>query len=199
MGGRAGRFYRLFDWPVLLVGLQLLWLLGVVAGLVIGGLGPATVATAALLRAHRLGEPVEPWHAFWRRWRAELGPAQLRLGVPILTVWVIAFYALAARESPSGLALGVVGFGYVLTLLYLPGVLAHVDLPTRRAWLLTLHVAWRRPLTTLGLGLGVLLALGASLLWLPAVVPFAFPILPLAAATWLGLGSPLLSPARPPD
>jgi hypothetical protein len=61
-------------------------------------------------------------------------------------------------------------------------VLNQAELTARQAWLLTLHVAWGGPLVTIGFGLACLLASVACVLWVPAVVPFAFPVVPLAVA-----------------
>ncbi|GAA5019795.1 DUF624 domain-containing protein [Actinopolymorpha pittospori] len=195
-GGPYRQLYRLLEWAGRLAGLNVVWLLGVLAGFVLGGLAPATVAAAAVVRAHLVGQPVPLWSGFWRYWRAELRRSQVRLGIPILTVWVIVFYVLAARHSPLGIGLGVVGVGYLATLVHLPGVLAHVELSAQDAWLVTLHVAWSRPLGTLALAAGTILAVTAVVFWVPAALPFAFPSVPLAVATWLGLRSPVLAGGR---
>lgn len=101
VGGRFARLYRLLDWPPRLAGLNLLWLAGVLAGGVVAGLSPATVALFALVRDYQRGRHPRPWRDFWRHWRAEFARAQLRLGLPLLTVWVFAFYLLAARAPRS--------------------------------------------------------------------------------------------------
>lgn len=177
-----GRLFRLLEWPIRLALLNLLWLAGVLAGLVIGGLAPATLAVSALLRNYLTGEPVQLWQDFWRHWRTALVRSQLPLGLPILTVWVLVFYTTLTRHSPIGLALAGICAGYVVTLLYLPGVLNLAGSTARQAWLVTLHVAWGRPLVTAGFGLACLLAFVACVLWVPAAVPFAFPVVPLAVA-----------------
>jgi uncharacterized membrane protein YesL len=195
IGGRYGRLFRLLDWPIRLAVINLLWAAGVLAGLVIGGLAPATLAASTLLRRYFEGHPVQLWRDFWRCWRTELVRSQLPLGLPILTVWVIMFYAAMARHSPVGLALALVGTSYVVTLLYLPGVLTSRELPARKAWLFTLHVAWGRPLVTAGFGVACLLAFVACVLWIPAAVPFVFPVVPLAVALRL---TPEVIPGRAP-
>lgn len=189
-GGRYGRLFRLLDWPIRLAVINLLWLAGVLAGLIVGGLAPATFAASQLLHRYLTGEPVQLWHDFWRHWRQALIRSQVPLGLPILTIWVLVFYTTLTRHSPIGLALAGVCAAYVVTLLYLPGVLAaRPELTARQAWLLTLHVAWKRPLVTGGLGLACLLAATACVLWFPAALPFAFPVLPLALAQKLTPGT----------
>ncbi|RIQ32520.1 YesL family protein [Jiangella rhizosphaerae] len=183
VGGRFGRLYAYLDWPVRLAVLNLLWLLGVLAGLVLFGLAPATAALYAVLRAYVLGRSPRLWRDFWAVWRSSLRSSQLVLGVPILTVWVVVFYLLLSRSTPLVWAMAVLAAGYLATLLQLPAVVAHVDLPAVRSWQVTVEVAWRRPLATVAVaGLVVVLAVGG---WLttPAAVPLFFPALPALLAT----------------
>lgn len=183
VGGRFGRLYGYLDWPARLAGLNLLWLLGVVAGLVVFGLAPATAALYAVLREYVLGRSPRLWRDFWAAWRASLVSSQLVLGVPILTVWVVAFYLLLSRSTPFAVAMALLAAGYLATLMQLPAVVAHVALPAARSWQVTAEVAWRRPLATVGVAvLVVVLAVGG---WLttPAAVPLLFPALPALLAT----------------
>ncbi|TDD69327.1 DUF624 domain-containing protein [Jiangella aurantiaca] len=183
VGGRFGRLYGYLDWPVRLAVLNLLWLLGVLAGLVLFGLAPATAALYAVLRAYVLDRSPRLWHDYWAAWRSSLRSSQLVLGVPILTVWVVVFYLLLSRSTPLVWGMAVLAAGYLATLLQLPAVVAHVDLPAVRSWQVTAEVAWRRPLATVAVAvLVVVLAVGG---WLttPAAVPLFFPALPALLAT----------------
>jgi uncharacterized membrane protein YesL len=183
VGGRFGRLYGSLDWPARLAGLNLLWLLGVAAGLVLFGLAPATAALYTVLRAYVLDRSPRLWHDFWAAWRASLVSSQPVLGLPILTVWVVVFYLLLARSTPFAWGMAVVSAGYLATLLQLPAVVAHVALPAVRSWQVTLEVAWRRPLVTVAVAVLVAgLAVGG---WLttPAAVPLFFPALPALLAT----------------
>ena len=183
VGGRFGRLYGYLDWPARLAGLNLLWLLGVLAGLVVFGLAPATAALYAVLREYVLGRSPRLWRDFWAAWRASLVSSQLVLGVPILTVWVVVFYLLLSRSTPFAVAMALLAAGYLATLMQLPAVVAHVALPALRSWQVTAEVAWRRPLATVGVAvLVVVLAVGG---WLttPAAVPLLFPAVPALLAT----------------
>lgn len=183
VGGRFGRLYGYLDWPARLVGLNLLWLLGVLAGLVLFGLAPATAALYTVLRAYVLDRSPRLWRDFWAAWRASLVSSQAVLGLPILTVWVVVFYLLLSRSTPLAWGMAVVAAGYLATLLLLPAVVAHVELPVARSWQVTAEVAWRRPLATVGVAvLVVVLAVGG---WAttPAAVPLLFPALPALLAT----------------
>ncbi|MGI5521728.1 YesL family protein [Micromonospora sp. CA-259024] len=181
--GRFGRFYRLLDWPLRLVGLNVLWLAGVLAGGVVAGLSPATVALFALLRSYLRGGSPRPWHDFWLHWRAEFGRSQLRLGVPLLTLWVFLFYLLAARGTPVALAVAVPAVVYLAALIYVPAVLAHFDVPATVAWRIAALAAWRAPLWTLGLGSALAVLVLAMVYALPVAIPFFLPSAPAALVT----------------
>lgn len=177
--GRLAPIYRLLDWPLRLAVITLLWLLGVAAGLVVAGLAPATLAAHRLTVAY-LDEPeVRPWSCFWSAWRKWVGRGQLVLGLPLATVWVLAFYLAAARQTVWAVPLSVVFLGYLVTLWILPAaVVAAGDRPVKELWLVTLHLSWRRPALPLAATVVlVLLAVGA---WY--VVPVVLVFGPAAAA-----------------
>lgn len=156
IGGRFGRLYALADWPVRLAAINLLWIVGVLAGLVVFGVAPSTAAAFDLTREICLGRRPALWADFWRSWRRNLVRSQLVLGVPFATVWVLVFYTLAVREiRPLLIALAVVTALYSMTLLYVPAAFAHFDLPAIRLWQATVVYAWRQPLLTIGLALGI--------------------------------------------
>ncbi len=183
IGGRFGRLYGFLDWPARLAALNVLWLLGVLAGLVLFGLAPATAALYSVLRAYVLDRSPRLWHDYWAAWRASLRSSQVVLGLPILTVWVVVFYLLLSRSTPFAVGMAVLAAGFLATLLQLPAVVAHVDLPVVRSWQVAAEVAWRRPLVTVAVAaLVVGLAVGG---WLttPAAVALFFPALPALIAT----------------
>ncbi|SCL32519.1 Uncharacterized membrane protein YesL [Micromonospora pallida] len=198
VGGRYARLYRLLDWPPRLAGLNLLWLAGVLAGGVVAGLSPATVALFALLRDYQRGGHPRMWHDFWRHWRAEFGRSQLSLGLPLLTVWVFAFYLLAARGTPLAAAVAVLGLGYLTVLAYLPPVLAHFDVPVTTAWRLAAVAAARAPLWTLGLGVTVPLLVLAMVAAVPVTIPFFLPSAPAALVALVAARGFAALPTRPP-
>lgn len=188
VAGRFGRLYGWLDWPARLAGLNLLWVLGVLAGLVLGGLAPSTYALYALQSAYLEGRSPRMWHDFWALWRRHLVSSQLALGVPLLTVWVLVFYLLAARGTPVALGLAVVLFLYLATLMQLPAV----QLTASRSWRATVVVAWTSPARTVGAALLALaLAVGAWF-WTPAALPLLFPALPALLGTLAARRSPHL-------
>lgn len=177
--GRLAPVYRLLDWPLRVAVITLLWLLGVAAGLVVAGLAPATLAAHRLTMAYLDESEVRPWSCFWSAWRKWLGRGQLVLGLPLATVWVLAFYLAAARETVWAVPLSVVFLGYLVTLWMLPAaVISAGDRPLKELWLVTLHLSWRRPALPLAATVVlVVLAVGA---WY--VVPVVLVFGPAAAA-----------------
>lgn len=166
--GRAGPLYRLLDWPLRLGLLTLLWLLGVAAGLVIAGVAPATLAAHQVAVAYLDEAEVHPWSRFWSAWRQWLGRGQLVLGLPLATIWVLAFYLAASRQTVWAIPVSVVVLGYLVTVWLLPAVAASAGQRSAKdVWLLTLHLTWRRP--------GIPLAAGAVLVALTIGAWYAVP------------------------
>ncbi|WP_129668538.1 YesL family protein [Phytoactinopolyspora endophytica] len=183
LDGRYGRLYGFLEWPVRLVVLNLLWIVGVLAGLVVAGLAPATLALYTLLRDYLQGKPVRAWRDFWTTWRRTLPSSQLVLGMPLLTVVVVVFYLIASRGTPFAVATTVLAIGYIATLLQLPAAVTHLDLGVTDTWKTTIAIAWRQPLQTVGAAIvSVFLLVGAWFI-APAALPLLFPALPALLAT----------------
>lgn len=188
-GGRYGGLYRALDWVMRLAIINVLWILGTLAGAVVAGLAPSTVATFWLVREYNLGRRPQLWGDFWRQWQTEFRQSQLRLGFPLVTALVIVFYVLAARNADgavtTGIALGLtlVLVGFVATLLYLPAVLAHFDLEPTTAWRVTSVVAWSQPFVTIAMLLASAAVVVAMIFILPGALPFFAVSLPAFLAT----------------
>jgi uncharacterized membrane protein YesL len=112
------------DWLIKLFYLNLLWILFTLAGLVIAGIFPATVALFTVLKSFQTGENVRVFSEFWDVYKKEFGRAN-RLGI-VLTILPIIFYTdwLFTNQfsgtwamTGKGILLGCF-FLYVITLLY---------------------------------------------------------------------------------
>ncbi|RZT07571.1 putative membrane protein YesL [Kribbella sp. VKM Ac-2569] len=169
--GRAAPLYRLLDWPMRLALVTLLWLLGVAAGLVIAGIAPATLASHQVLIS---GEAeVRLWSRFWSAWRAWFVRGQVVLGPPLATVWVLAFYLAASRQTLWAWPLSVVTLGYLVSLWLLPAVAVTASqLRAKDLWLLTLHLTWRRPALPLAGTAGLIALALAGWYVVPAALMF---------------------------
>ncbi|WP_114855409.1 YesL family protein [Brachybacterium sp. YJGR34] len=182
--------------------LNLLWVLGVLAGGIVLGIAPATAALHAVLRQDRIegvheAEGTSPpprgtlWAEFWAAWRGEFVRAT-RLGAVLATGWAL---LLADRWVLSALDLGTAGpaaSGIVVLLtvaLALVTVVvwplaAHFEDPLRTVLRMVLTVLVARP----GLTLSVLVVLGAAAaIWqsLPGLVPVFGLALPCWVVTFL--------------
>lgn len=183
--GRSARWYAWIDWPLRLACLTALWLAGVLAGLVVAGVAPATLAAHCLVRAW-LDEPeVRPWRAFWSAWHSRFWRAQVDVGLPLATAWVIAFYLVALRQTVVAVALTVVLLGYLLTLWFLPAVAAyHPGSSAVSLWRLTVDVVWRQPVLPIAAGAVLSLLLVATWYAVPGALVLA-PAVAWAMSVWV--------------
>jgi len=187
--GRTAAFYRWFDWPLRLALVSLLWILGVVAGAVVAGIAPSTLAVHRVIRSCLTSGEAHVWSTFWSGWREWLVRGQIALGLPLATVWVLGFYLVVARQTVIAVPLSLVLLGYLVTLWLLPAVaVAAESRRTTELWLLTIHVVWHRPVLPVAAAI-VLIAAGVGAWY---VVPAALLFGPATAA----LGAVLVSSRR---
>ena len=192
--GRAAPLYRILDWPLRLATVTALWLLGVAAGLVIAGLAPATLAVHQVMQAYLDDTDVRPWRLFWSAWCQWLGRGQVVLGLPLATVWVLAFYLTAVRQTVWAVPLSVVMLGYLVTLSLLPAVVVSAGpRSARELWLLAIHFSWRRPLAPLAATAALVVLAVAAWYAVPAALVFG----PATAALAAVLVVPRISSPRP--
>ena len=104
------------------------WWLQTLAGGVVLGIGPATLVLHRRLRSAVQGTEEGTLREAWRSWRENFRDAQLRITLPILTVIVLGFYAVALRGTPLAITVAVLGAVYLIWLMHLPAVAAATDL-----------------------------------------------------------------------
>lgn len=177
--------------------LQLLWVLGTLAGAVVLGVLPATAALCAVLREDRLEQIAEEtderprarprlWTEFWGAWREEFWRAH-RLGGVLLLGWLL---LALDRAVLTELSLGAItplvsGLVVVLTvvLVLLSSVVwplaAHFADPVGRLLRMGLVLLLRRP--TVALLIAVVLA---AAIWVAQTVPGVVPVLGIALPAW---------------
>ena len=176
--------------------LTLLWTVGTLAGGVLLGIGPATLAAYTVARRHALGESFPAWSMFAAAWRREFGRgAALVLPLAGAIVLLITNYRSFATD-PAFAALGPVAASARLTTLaalaavaviaaHLLPMAAHYDLRTRDHLVKASRFALARPQSSVLL-LFLLVAIGYAVA--------AFPVLLVVAVggwiqldTWLCL------------
>lgn len=158
--------------------LQGIWLLGTLAGGIVLGWAPATIAAVDAAACADRGEPIR-WRRAARTWRDSFWRSQVTLGLPGL------FLLLAVMAAFSGalpLALQIV---LVLAIVLLLIALAHIPeldrryrLPATRVFGRAVVIGLAQAPTSLVL-LAVLALWSAAVLALPGLLPFLGAAVPL--------------------
>jgi uncharacterized membrane protein YesL len=169
------RFYEAADEVFQAARLSLLWVLGTLAGGVVLGLGPATVAAYTLARRHALGESFRAGPAFAAAYRREFGRGSLLVlplaGVALLLVTNYFSFAALGRTGPRLLTLAALAALATIAAYLLPMVV-HYDLRTRDSLPKASLFALTRPAASVLL-LFVLLATGYAVSAYPVLVVVA--------------------------
>ncbi|WP_158247574.1 YesL family protein [Actinomyces qiguomingii] len=176
--------------------LHLVWLLGVVAGGVILGAAPATMALNAAIRRDLLNQVLAArnlvvaerpglWQEFWRVWRQEFWRAQAIGGVVLVGWAVLALDRLVLRGGVGGVTPWLSGLVVVLSLLWAAAtfivwpVAVHFDEALPRVAKLVVVLALSRPAQ-----LFTVLVVAAGWLWLWRACPGLIPVFGVALPTW---------------
>lgn len=185
----ALRAHAVFDWIWWIALVNLLWWVFAVAGLIVAGVIPASVAAAGLTRRRLRGEMFPVVRTFAAEWRRELWRSNAALGAgaavtALLAVNVVGLLGAGAIASPLGIvSLVALAVAFAITAVAVP-MYAHYDLPLR-AYLFTAgRWAARNILHVVLLLLGVVAVAGAGSI-LPGVVPF------FTVGAWLTLSTAL--------
>ncbi|MGW0803752.1 YesL family protein [Nonomuraea sp. NPDC002799] len=163
------------------VRLNLMWIVFTLAGGVVLGLGPATVAAYTLARRHVRNETFQGWTEFWTVYRREFVRASLLvLPAAALATVLIGNYLYLAALGPGTEALRVATFVALIALAAVGAqvgpLYVHYDLPLRAYWPKAAQLALLRPASSVLL----LLALSA--------IAFATSAAPILAAV-IGFGA----------
>jgi uncharacterized membrane protein YesL len=183
--GWAIRLYEAADEVVWAAKLNLLWLVFTLAGGVILGIGPATVAAYTLARRRALGESFQCWPAFVAAYRREFGRGSLLVlplaGVTVLLVTNYFYFAslgsagTAFRLATSAAIVAVVAIGA-----YLLPMSVHYDLRTLRYFPKASLFALTRPAASV-----LLLFILAAIVFAAGTYPFLW--LVIAVGGWIQL------------
>ncbi|MGN8027436.1 DUF624 domain-containing protein [Microbacterium sp. 22242] len=146
-GSWALRAQSLCDWVLFTALINLFWLIFTVAGLVVLGAAPATVAAVTVTRRRLRGDVVHVWREFPAVWTAEFVRGNLVLGPPMAVAGLLAASTAAFSRMGAAGSLGTVvcaiggGFAFLLSGVLAP-LYAHYELPlwrylvTASRWLL---------------------------------------------------------------
>jgi uncharacterized membrane protein YesL len=190
-GGWSGRLMGWLRVAGQLVGINLLMVLGSLAGLLLLGTFPALAAGGLLLADLAAGRPSERvWAEFWTEWRAGLVRMNV-LGAPWWAVGGLVLLDLQAVWTAPGPVARVLAGGVLLLILYLAVVFAfflaatrRYDEPIGRTWRFLLVAPLLAPATSLAI-----IVLDCLLAWafsgVTVLVPLAGLALPVLATGWL--------------
>jgi len=188
-GGWALRAHAACDWLFWVFTVNALWYLFTLAGAVVLGAAPASVAVAELTRRRLRGEAFPAVRAFaaaWRRefWRANAVLAPVLLIGAILAVNAIGLAGAGALVSAPGIVtLAALVLVYALLAVVLP-LYAHYDLPLRAYVLTASRWMLRNLVHALLLVLAGVVVVTASMI-LPGIIPF------LSLGAWLTIDTAL--------
>lgn len=189
------RLYEAADEVLWAAKLNLLWLLGTLAGGVLLGVGPATLAAYTVARRHALGESFQALPAFLAAYRREFfrGTGLLWAVLGVSVFLTTDYFWFAAIEPAIGPAAGALRLGTLVALAavavitaYLLPMAVHYDLRVYAYLPKASLFALTRPAASVLL-LFVLLAVGFA----TVTYPFLAPVVSVGAwiqlDTWLCL------------
>jgi len=183
--GWATRLYEASDEVAWAAKLNLLWIVFTLAGGVILGVGPATVAAYTLARQRAHGESVPSWPAFVTAYRREFWRGSL-LVLPLVgvSILLVTNYFYFASLGPAGtvprLATGAAIVALVVIAAYLLPMSVHYDLRIRTCLPTASLFALTRPAPSV-----LLLFVFTAIVYAAATYPFL--VLVVAVGGWIQL------------
>jgi uncharacterized membrane protein YesL len=183
--GWATRLYEATDEVVWAAKLNLLWVLFTLAGGVILGLGPATVAAYTLARRRAMGESFHSWPAFVTAYRREFGRGSV-LVLPLAgaTALLVVNYFYFASLGSAGTVFRLATFAAIVALVviaaYLLPMSVHYDLRTLSHFPKASLFALTRPASSV-----LLLFVFTVIVYVAVTYPFLW--LVIAVGGWIQL------------
>jgi uncharacterized membrane protein YesL len=177
LGGLSGRFFLISEWISRFAYVNFLWIVFSLAGLVVFGFMPATVALFVITRKWVLGQTEIPiFQTYWKTFRKEFIKSNV-LGLILFLLGYILYVDLAFIQA-EGILLSLlrfcvlaVGFFFVIILLYIFPVYVHYDWKILKYIKYALILGASYPHFTFGMMIGMFI-LYLLLSILPGVIPF---------------------------
>lgn len=171
----ALRAHAACEWVLWVVTINALWWVFTLAGAVILGAAPATIAAADLTRRQLRGEKIRALPAFAAAWRSEFGRANAVL-LPLLIPGALLVWAASAAErlglgGPFAVALfAAIGVVAAICHVVVPMYVTY-ELPLRAYTLTAMRWGGANLAQVLVALAGTALVVGASLA-IPGIIPF---------------------------
>ncbi len=177
LSGLSGRIFKISEWISRLAYINILWLLFTLAGLIVFGLMPSTVALFTVVRKWVLGQKdVTVFSLFWNTYRKEFVKSNI-LGV-VLVIFGYVLYVDLVFIPAEGIFYTLVRFGvlvisflFLIVLLYIFPVYVHYE------WKINMYLKYAfilgasYPHLTFGMMISLLI-LYTILTIIPGIIPF---------------------------
>jgi len=188
-GSWSLRLHGAFDWVLWVMIVNVLWYVFVLAGALVLGVAPATIAAAELTRRKLRGEAFPVVRTFAAAWRREFWRANAVLAPVGVVQAILVFNAIGLAQAGELDAIPGIATLAALLVAFLLGAVAaplyvHYDLPLRAYLITTSRWMMRNLPHVLLIVLAATLVTVASLL-LPGLIPF------VSLGAWLTISTAL--------
>ncbi len=163
--GFFGAFYKISEWLMKLAYLNLLWLLFTLAGLIIFGFVPSTIAMFAVIRKWLMGKGESATGYFWKTYKKEFLTGNL-FNLGLLSTAYFLYYNWVLADNMEGsiselLTISIYFFMvvFVIYCLYFFPIYVHFHLKKRHLLTAPVFIAVSQPLITIILIISILLLL----------------------------------------
>jgi uncharacterized membrane protein YesL len=171
--------YRFCEWVTRLAYLNLLWIAFTLVGLIIFGVGPATIAMYTVTRKWLTESPDIPiFKTFFEAYKKEFRKGNV-LGIILFSIGAILYVdfmvldLLSQETSILKVIFSSLFVVFVMMLLYIFPVFVHYDIPLSKNFKYALIIGFTRPLYSLGMIIGALGAITISLLHITIIIFFS--------------------------
>ncbi len=162
MNGALGGFYRVCEWTMKLVYVNVLWIAFTLLGFIALGIMPSTTSLYAIVRKWIMGEMDIPiFKTFWKTFRTDFIKANL-IGFILLVIGIILYVDILFFKSSVGIVYEVLlvlllglGLLYLITLMYIFPVFVHYRLTMIQYFKIALVIGISNLQTTLMMVVGI--------------------------------------------
>lgn len=165
MSGFFGGFYKVGEWIIKLVYINLLWILFTVLGLGVLGIMPSTVALFSVMRKWLKSEEVPVFTTYWQYFKEEFKRSNL-IGIIVAIIGFLLYWDYYILVNVSGTAFQALAIIFIflfiiaaIMLLYLFPVMVEYEFKTYSYFKHTLLFSFVSPLATIVMIVGLFITL----------------------------------------
>lgn len=176
--GLLGRIYTVMEWITRMAYINILWILFTLTGLILFGIGPATVATFSIIRNWLRGNTDQQiFSSFWTVYKTEFLKANLLIW-PLLIAGLILyidFIYLSFFQGIVYIMMMLIFINamiiYITVLLYIFPVYAHFEYKLQQNYSMAFKIGISSPFNTITMVISLFL-IGLLFEQLPGLLPF---------------------------